>query len=121
MYQTSCHPLPPRPKSGRSLSAALPTAPAILAHLHVVRRKWVAIAAGGRSRVERNARANAIGGVADQFSFGCFKARPRYQFVESISYKNKLERVPRLTIPSYVETAHSSDARLRAQLLRGLR
>jgi hypothetical protein len=83
MNETLGRPLSPRPKCSRSLSAALPTAPPTLALacLHVVRRKWMTFAARAwrHRRVERSVWAHAVGGEADHFGFGCFKAGPRYQ------------------------------------------
>jgi hypothetical protein len=35
------------------------------------------------------------------------EAAPRYQFVGSITYKNKLERTPGLTLPYFSETPQS--------------
>jgi hypothetical protein len=43
-------------------------------------------------------------------------AAPRYQFVGSITYKNRLERTPGLTLPYFSETPQSRFACSRARM-----
>ena len=79
MYQDLCRRLMPRPKFSRSRPATVEAPPATfrLVHLQVVWREQMAIAAdiGYGHRLE-----DAFQGKAHHVSFGCSKARPRYQF-----------------------------------------
>ena len=73
-----CRRLMPRPKSSRSHPTAAATAPATLrmVHLQVIGREHMTIAAdiGYGHGLE-----HTFQGKAHHMSFGCFKARPRYQ------------------------------------------
>jgi hypothetical protein len=70
----------PRPKFGRSHPTTGAAAPAAsrFVHLQVVGREQMAIAAdiGYGQGFE-----DTFQGKAHHISFGCFKARPRYQFL----------------------------------------
>lgn len=116
MDQTLNRCLMARPKFGSPFAATAPAAPATFEFVYpqVVSRKEMAIAASsGYGRTL----AYAIPGEAHHLSFGCFKAGPRYQLVGSITYKNKLERTPGLTLPCFIQSAHPSAASLRASVI----
>ena len=72
----------PSPKRSCTLTTTLPAAPPVLLLIypHVLWGKKMTIAAHPwyRAGVGCNPPAGAAVGAADHFSFGCFKARPRY-------------------------------------------
>jgi hypothetical protein len=80
MDQNLCRRLMPRPKFGRSRPTTAAAAPTTfrLVHLQVVGREQMAIAAdiGYSHGLE-----DTFQGKAHHISFGCSKARPRYQFL----------------------------------------
>jgi hypothetical protein len=81
MDQNLCRRFMARPKLGSSHPATAAAAPATfsLVHLQVVGREQMAIAADigyGRRGLE-----DTFKGKAHHISFGCSKARPRYQFL----------------------------------------
>jgi hypothetical protein len=82
MNETLRSDLLPRPKCGRPLSAAPPAPPAALGSVYpnVLRRERMAVSARRwhLTAPGSSAGTRAVGGDADRFGFGCFKARPRY-------------------------------------------
>ena len=83
MDQYLCRRRMPRPKFGRSRPTTTAAAPATfhMVHLQVVRRKQMAIATdvGYGHGLKDTGRRKAY-----DMSFGCIKARPRYQFSISL-------------------------------------
>jgi len=79
MHQNLCCPLMPRPKLGGSRPTTAAAAPAAfrLVHLQVVGREQMAIAA---YTGYGHALADTFRRKGHDVSFGCSKARPRYQF-----------------------------------------
>jgi hypothetical protein len=114
MYQNLCRPLVPRPKFGRSRPTAAAAAPATFrfVRLQVVGREQMTIAADigyGHGLEDTPSQ-----GKAHHFSFGCFKARPRYQCC--IKTTNSFSE-SRLIPPQLPPRDHSPDRRGSARTL----
>jgi hypothetical protein len=100
MDQNLCRRLMPRPKCGRSRPTTAPAAPAAfcLVRPQIVGSEQMAIAAdAGYGR----GLADTFQGKAHHISFGCSKARPRYQFQR---FAPRCTGWPRRTAPSWQST-----------------